>query len=210
MTEPEQPFSDLEATLKRTAHALRAADIPFLLGGSLASWARGGPESRHDLDLMIREADAEPALAALEAAGMRPEHPPEEWLVKAWDGDVLVDLIFSPKGVPIDDEVLARGETMSVLAMEMRVMAIEDVVITKLMALNEHALRYESLLEIARALREQIDWEHVRAATASSPFARAFFVLCEGLGIVPEQSAATGGAQVRVITAPGSEARSRG
>jgi len=210
MTEPEQPFSDLEATLKRTAHALRAADIPFLLGGSLASWARGGPESRHDLDLMIREADAEPALAALEAAGMRPEHPPEEWLVKAWDGDVLVDLIFSPKGLPIDDEVLARGETMSVLAMEMRVMAIEDVVITKLMALNEHALRYESLLEIARALREQIDWEHVRAATASSPFARAFFVLCEGLGIVPEQSAATGGAQVRVITAPGSEARSRG
>ena len=210
MTEPEQPFSDLEATLKRTAHALRAADIPFLLGGSLASWARGGPESRHDLDLMIREADAEPALAALEAAGMRPEHPPEEWLVKAWDGDVLVDLIFSPKGLPIDDEVLARGETMSVLAMEMRVMAIEDVVITKLMALNEHALRYESLLEIARALREQIDWGHVRSATASSPFARAFFVLCEGLGIVPEQSAATGGAQVRVITGPGSEAQSRG
>jgi len=78
------------------------------------------------------------------------------------------------------------------------------------MALNEHALRYESLLEIARALREQIDWGHVRSATASSPFARAFFVLCEGLGIVPEQSAATGGAQVRVITAPGSEARSRG
>jgi len=210
MTEPEQPFSDLEATLKRTAHALRAADIPFLLGGSLASWARGGPESRHDLDLMIREADAEPALAALEAAGMRPEHPPEEWLVKAWDGDVLVDLIFSPKGLPIDDDVLARGETMSVLAMEMRVMAIEDVVITKLMALNEHALRYESLLEIARALREQIDWGHVRSATASSPFARAFFVLCEGLGIVPEQSAATGGAQVRVITGPGSEAQSRG
>ena len=210
MTEPEQPFSDLEATLKRTAHALRAADIPFLLGGSLASWARGGPESRHDLDLMIREADAEPALAALEAAGMRPEHPPEEWLVKAWDGDVLVDLIFSPKGLPIDDDVLARGETMSVLAMEMRVMAIEDVVITKLMALNEHALRYESLLEIARALREQIDWRHVRSATASSPFARAFFVLCEGLGILPEQSTVTGGAQVRVITAPGSEARSRG
>jgi hypothetical protein len=210
MGEPEQPFSDLEATLKRTAQALRAADIPFLLGGSLASWARGGPESRHDLDLMIREQDAEPALAALEAAGMRPEHPPEEWLVKAWDGDVLVDLIFSPKGLPIDDEVLARGETMSVLAMEMRVMAIEDVVITKLMALNEHALRYESLLEIARALREQIDWGHVRSATASSPFARAFFVLCEGLGIIPEAPVATGGAQVRVISAPGSEAQGGG
>jgi hypothetical protein len=210
MTDAEQPFADLEATLKKAACALRGAGIPFLLGGSLASWARGGPESRHDLDLMLREADAGRALAALEEAGMRPEHPPEEWLVKAWDGDVLVDLIFWPKGLPIDDAVLARGETMSVLAMDMQVMAIEDVLITKLMALNEHALRYEGLLEIARALREQVDWPHVRAATAESPFARAFFVLLEGLAILPEQPAAPGGARVRVITSARSEAEGRG
>ena len=210
MTEPEQPFADLEATLKKAASALRGAGIPFLLGGSLASWARGGPESRHDLDLMLREADAERALIALQEAGMRPEHPPEEWLVKAWDGDVLVDLIFYPKGLPIDDAVLARGETMSVLAMDMQVMAIEDVLITKLMALNEHALRYEGLLEIARALREQVDWPHVRAATAESPFARAFFVLLEGLAIVPDQPAVPGGARVRVITSARSEAEGRG
>lgn len=210
MTDTEQPFADLEATLKKAASALRGAGIPFLLGGSLASWARGGPESRHDLDLMLREADAGRALAALEGAGMRPEHPPEEWLVKAWDGDVLVDLIFWPKGLPIDDAVLARGETMSVLAMDMQVMAIEDVLITKLMALNEHALRYEGLLEIARALREQVDWPHVRAATAESPFARAFFVLLEGLAILPEQPAAPGGARVRVITSARSQAEGRG
>ena len=29
---------------------------------------------------------------------MRPEDPPEEWLVKAWDGDTLVDLIHHPEG----------------------------------------------------------------------------------------------------------------
>ncbi len=210
MSEAEQPFSDLEATLKKSASALRAAGIPFLLGGSLASWARGGPETRHDLDLMIKPADAERALAALEDAGMRPEDPPEEWLVKAWDGDVLVDLIFCPKGLPIDDAVLARGEEMAVLAMEMKVMAIEDVLITKLMALSEHALRYEGLLAIARALREQVDWAHVRAATSESPFARAFFVMLEGLEIIPEAPAAPGGAQVRVITTARSEAEGRG
>jgi hypothetical protein len=81
--------------------------------------------------------------------------------------------------------VIARGEQMAVLAMEMRVMAIEDVLITKLMAISEHSLRYESLLPIARALREQVDWEHVRRATAESPFARAFFVLLEGLDVIP-------------------------
>src|SRR5919108_5794608 len=117
MTSDEQPFSDIEATLKKAASALRGANVPFLLGGSLASWARGGPESRHDLDLMIKRDDVEPALDALKAAGMRAEDPPEEWLVKAWDDDVLVDLIFSPKGLVIDDDLIARGDEISVLSM---------------------------------------------------------------------------------------------
>src|SRR5215217_419581 len=156
MSSDEQPFSDLEATLKKAAAALRGAGVPFLLGGSLASWARGGPETRHDLDLMIKRSDVERAVTALTDAGMRADDPPEEWLVKAWDGDVLVDLIFAPKGLPIDDDVIARGEKMSVLSMQMRVMAIEDVLITKLMSLTEHTLRYESLLGIARALRERL------------------------------------------------------
>ena len=134
----------------------------------------------------------EDAGAALEAAGMRRDDPPEEWLVKAWDGDV-----------------------MSVLSMEMRVMAIEDVLTTKLMAVTERHLRYEDLIAIARALREQIDWAQVRAATASSPFARAFFVLVEGLGIVPPvHEAPEAGARpeprVRELTDGGSEAAAAG
>jgi hypothetical protein len=210
MTAEEHPFADIEATLKKAAAALRGAGVPFLLGGSLASWARGGPETRHDLDLMIKREDVERAVEALTAAGMRADDPPEEWLVKAWDGEVLVDLIFSPKGLPIDDDVIARGEEMSVLSMQMRVMAIEDVLITKLMAITEHSLRYESLLSIARALREQIDWAHVRAATSSSPFARAFFVLLEGLEILPRAVAPSSGARVRVVTGGGSAAADAG
>src|SRR5438445_320137 len=80
---------------------------------SLASWARGGPETRHDLDLMIRPEDVDRAVEALAAVGLRPEDPPEEWLVKAWDGDVLVDLIFAPKGMEMTDEVIGRGEVLS-------------------------------------------------------------------------------------------------
>jgi predicted nucleotidyltransferase len=205
MSSDEQPFSDIEATLKKSAAALRAAQVPFLLGGSLASWARGGPETRHDLDLMIRQEDVDRALTALEEAGMRPERPPEEWLVKAWDGDVLVDLIFSPKGLPITDEVIARGETMSVLSMEVVVMSLEDVLVTKLNAITEHSLRFEGLLAICRALRERVDWDDVRRRTEASPFARAFFVLLEGLEVIEPRSAAPvrgprPGVDVRVIT----------
>ena len=179
-----EDFSDIEQTLKRSAAALRDADVPFLLGGSLASWARGGPETRHDLDLVIKEEDVEMACEALRGEGMRIEDPPEEWLVKAWDGDVLIDLIFHPKGLKVTDAVIARGDTLAVLSMEMRVMALEDVFTTKLMSLSEQALRYEGLLRMARALREQVDWDAVREATRESPFARAFFVLLEGLGVL--------------------------
>jgi hypothetical protein len=83
------------------------------------------------------------------------------------------------------------------------------VLTTKLMAITEHSLRYEGLLSIARALREQVDWAQVRAATASSPFARAFFVLLEGLEIVPPahdapQAGARPEPRVRVVTSAGS------
>jgi hypothetical protein len=173
-------------SMKKAAAAFRENDIDFLLAGSLASWARGGPETHHDLDFVVKPEDAERALEALEKAGMRTEKPPEEWLYKAWDGDVLIDLIFQPSGIHPDDDLMERGETINVMSMKMPVMAIEDVMVTKINALTEHSLRYEGLLEMARALREQIHWETVRARVKETPFARAYFVMLDGLGIVPD------------------------
>jgi hypothetical protein len=194
---PEQ----LEATLKRSVAALEDARVPYLLGGSLASWARGGPQTRNDLDLMVRPKHAEQALEALERAGMKPERPPEEWLLKAWDGEVLVDLIFEPAGLELTDEVFERGERLRILGMNVDVLAIEDVVTTKLMSIDERAIRYESLLQIARALREQVDWAAVRTRTASSPFSRPFFVLMEELDILGDAEQPRRETTVRVIGA---------
>ena len=185
-------FEDIAETMKRAAAALREADVEFALAGSLATWARGGPQSNHDLDFVVRERDGGRALEALESAGMRREDPPEEWLVKAWDENgVLVDLIFGPSGVDAD-EVLGNAEPLNVLSMEMQVMALEDVIVTKVMSLTEHSINYGTLLEMARALREQVDWASVRRRTAESPFADAYFVLLDRLGIVPDDAGGGG------------------
>lgn len=175
----------MESTLKRAGAALRDADVPFLVGGSLASWARGGPETTHNIDLMVRPDDVERALDALEAAGMEREWPPEGWLAKAWDGETLVDLIYGPAGVAVDDDLFARAETLTLLAMDLPVISLEDLLVTKLLSITEHEIRFEGLVVIVRALREQIPWDRVRERTAESPFSRAFFVLCEDLGIGP-------------------------
>jgi hypothetical protein len=181
-------FDDMCATLKKTAAALRDADVPFLLGGGLAAWARGGPETDHDLDYMVRATDAERALSAFVDAGLRPERPPEDWLLKAWDGDVLVDLIFRPVSGEIGDDEFERAEVMEVLALEMPVLALEDVLVAKLLAIDETQLEFKSVLELARSVREQVDWDAVRERTEDSPFARAFFTLVEELEIVPTRS----------------------
>ena len=201
MTSSEHSFDAIADTLKKVAAALRDNEIPYLLGGSLAFWAYGGPERRKDLDFMIKADDADRTLEVLEAEGLRPEKPPEGWLYKAWDGDVLVDLIFHPKGMEIDDEVIARGEDIEVLAMPLKVMALEDVLCTTLLALHEHAVDYSGLLQMARSLREKVDWEDVRARTDRSPFARAFFTMIEGIGIIGDGEPADGGGrtEVRVV-----------
>jgi hypothetical protein len=184
-TTPDQAFEAIERSLKKAVAAFERAHIPYLLGGGLAAWARGGSESYKDLDFMVKPEDAERALDALAAEGMRPERPPEQWLLKAWDGEVLVDLIHRPEGIEIDDQVIARGDQINVFGVEVQVMALEDVLATKLLALGEHNLDYENVLQITRSLREQIDWETLRRRTEHSAYARAFFTLAEGLGIAP-------------------------
>jgi hypothetical protein len=174
---------DFVRTLKKASATLRDADIPHLLGGGFAIWAHGGSESDHDIDLLVKPEDADQALETLAEAGFRPERPPEEWLFKAYDGEILVDLIFAPAGLAVTDELIERGNDLEVQALQMRVMRPDDVLVTKLMAMTEHSLSYESCLEIARSLREQIDWDYVRGRTNGSPFARAFFELVEGLEI---------------------------
>jgi hypothetical protein len=177
--------AELTDSLKRAVAAIEGQGIPYLLGGGLGCWARGGPPSSNDIDLMIKPEDAERAQQALAEAGMRPENPPEQWLRKAWDGDILIDLIFEPSGMQIDDEVIERGEVLGVMAMQIRVMDLNDLIATKLMALDEHSADYGDLLMITRSLREQIDWTRLREDTSESHFAAAFFVLADGLGICP-------------------------
>jgi hypothetical protein len=173
----------LTDTLKRAVAALEAERVPYVLGGGLGCWARGGPPSSNDIDLMVKREDAERAQRALAESGMRAERPPEQWLLKAWDGDILIDLIFEPSGVRVTDEVIERGERLNVAGMQITVMALDDILITKLLALDEHSADYRDLLQICRALREQIDWPGLRQRTSSSPFARAFFTLADGLQI---------------------------
>ena len=191
---PPENLHALLATMKRAASALREAGIDFMLGGGLAIWARGGPPTDHDVDFFLRERDADRALDVLRDAGMRTEKPPEHWLYKAWDGSNLVDLVFHPAGGPVTDEHFQRADYIEVNAQSLAVASVDDVLVTKLLALTEQEPDYRDVLAVARALREQVSWTDVAERTSESPFARAFFTLVTGLGIVEGADASAGGA----------------
>jgi hypothetical protein len=139
----------------------------------------------------------------LGAQGLRTSRPPEGWLVKAHDGDVLVDLIHEPNGLDVD-EAFARSDVLSVMSVDMRVMAVDDVMVTKLSAFEEHYIDFQGLLPIARALREQIDWAAIRRRTAGNAFATGFLAMAEALGVVPpvggRRLAAAPESRIRVTT----------
>ena len=193
----------LHETLKLAAATLRDSGVPFALAGSAAAWARGAPEPRNDIDFVVEPGDAGRAERALAAAGMRTERPPEGWLLKAWHGDVMIDVIWDLEGCPDVRAVIERAQELTVDAVPMRVVAVDDVIASKLCAFDEHELDFTAPLAIARALREQIDWASVRERTARSPHARGFLALLEELGVVAPAAPADRGdshPRVRVVS----------
>ena len=79
---------------------------------------------------------------------------------------------------------------LPVLSVHMPVLRATDIVVTKLMALDEHYCDFSRMLPVARALREQVDWPEVgrRSPTTTSPWSSS--PSWTGWACVPRESAA--------------------
>ena len=183
---PDDDQQALRETLTRTAVALKRADVPFALAGGYAAWARGGPEPDHDADLVVLPADVDDAAGALADAGLDVERPPEDWLFKVFADGAMVDVIFELTGSPVTPEVIERATVLDVLSVHMPVMEATDVLVAKLNALSEQSCDYGKVLPVARALREQVDWDRLAGETRANDYAVACLWLMRRLGVAPE------------------------
>ncbi len=176
----------LLTTLKRAASVLKATGVSFALAGSYAAYAHGGHTSEHDVDFLIKHEDLERITTALSEAGFRIEQPPEDWLIKAFDADnQLVDLIYRPIEIPVTDETLADASVMNVGPISIPVLSATQLMVHKLLTFDQHHCDFARGLPLARSLREKIDWGRVQEDTEKSPYAAAFLVLVEKLGLAP-------------------------
>jgi hypothetical protein len=183
----------LRTALKRSASALKADGVPFALGGGYALWVAGGPEPSHDVDLVVAETDVELAATSLAAAGLRVERPPEDWLFKAYcdpngspepaEEPALVDVLHRLGGIPVEHSLLDTAREYEVLGVRIPVLPATPIMIAKLRSLSEHYCDFAALLPAVRAVREQLEWTEIREETQDNPFAEAFLLLVERLGI---------------------------
>lgn len=174
---------ELREALKRSASALKRDSVPFALAGSYALWVHGAPEPVHDVDLAVSEDQVEAAADSLTAAGFEIERPPEDWLFKAHTDGGMVDVLHRIQGRSVDAALLDRAQEFEVLGVRIPVLPATEIVTAKLQSLSEHYSDFGALLPVVRAVREQLDWDHLRAAAEGRPFAEAFLFLTDRLGI---------------------------
>lgn len=182
--------------LTRAANALSRQGIPFAVAGGCAVYARGGPPSDHDVDLLVKPEDSARARSELARAGLRIADAAEDWLIKAYDGNTLIDVIHRPNNRDVDDALLARAVSMRVGPTVAPVVDGTDLLVDKLLVFDAHRLDLGPLLQIARDLREQVNWPVARAQTEHSPYARAFLGLIDDLGIADTRAPDAAGGKV--------------
>jgi hypothetical protein len=175
---------EIRDLLKRVAVALKEGGVPFALCGGYAAWVRGAPEPDHDADFLVANDEAERAAKVLTDAGLQVQDPAEDWLTKVVQGNSFVDVLWRTCGRPVESDLIERAEVVPVLSVHMPVLAATDILVTKLMALDEHYCDFSRLLPVARALREQVDWGTVQREIEDNPFAAVFLDLLGRLGVV--------------------------
>ncbi|MEU6553849.1 hypothetical protein ABZ915_26765 [Streptomyces sp. NPDC046915] len=174
----------LEAA-KRVGAVLKRKGHTFALAGSVAVYAHGGSRHlQHDADFCILPEDAEAVAATLREAGLGVRVPPEDWLLKATCFEQDVDIIFELAQQPVSPHLLERAQYLPVDSVHMPVLAPTDLMLSLITAFSEHHCDFGSVLPVARALREKVDWEDLRKSCGDEPMPAAFLFLLERLHVI--------------------------
>ncbi|MFG2359903.1 hypothetical protein [Streptomyces sp. NPDC048521] len=177
----------LEAA-KQIGALLKRASHPFALAGSVAVYAHGGSRYlQHDADFCVLPEDADAVAATLREAGLAVRIPPEDWLLKTTCHGQNVDIIFALAHQPVTKDMLDRAHTLPVDSVLMPVLSPTDLIRSLISAFSEHYCDFGSVLPVARAVREKVDWDTVRASCGDQPMPAAFLFLLERLNVIDPQ-----------------------
>ena len=157
------------AVLSEVVEAIEDEGIPYLAIGGLATATYGRPRPTKDIDVFVKPEDAERCTKVLEGAGFSTEDPKEDWLLKAYKDEVLVDVIFRiHNSIYLDDDMIARGRRHQLKGATVKVVPPEDFIVMQACTHSEDTPHYwyNALTVIAGT---DIDWDYVVRRSSHGP-----------------------------------------
>jgi predicted nucleotidyltransferase len=145
------------------------AEVSFGVIGGVASAAYGRPRWTKDIDVFCRAEDADRVLELLAGRSFDVERTNPMWIYKAFRDDVQIDVIFKVRSeVYFDQPMAERVRPMEVDGVVVPVLAPEDIVVMKAMAVDEESpWHWYDALGILAAV--DLDWEYLLVRARKSP-----------------------------------------
>jgi predicted nucleotidyltransferase len=155
--------------LGEVVRAVEDEGLTYVAIGGLASAVFGRPRPTKDVDLFVRPDDAERCLKTLGSAGFRTEDPKEDWLLKAYKDEVLVDVIFRiHSSIYLDDDMIARAQRHEIKGTALKVVPPEDFIVMEACTHSEDTPHYwyNALTVIATS---ELDWDYLLQRSSHGP-----------------------------------------
>ena len=144
--------------------ALERQRIPYAIGGALALLQHTGIcRTTKDLDLFLTSENSSAALRYLERYGFQCEVCDPVWLAKVHRDNFFVDLItgMSNAAVSVDESWIRYAQPVSVLGIQTRVLAPEELLVSKLFVTRRERFDGADIVHIIYGTAGNLDWGRV-------------------------------------------------
>lgn len=164
---------------REAASVLERNGVPYVIGGGIAVMAFGRLRDTKDIDFYILTDDERKALCFLAEAGFEVDPMADVgWLAKAYKNGLTVDFILeNVGGLRTDQETLDRGVRRLIGKYEFSIMAPEDLVIRKIMAMRSDRNDWFDCISVLSSTYDTFDWDYFIRLAQRVSFERALSFL---------------------------------
>jgi hypothetical protein len=148
------------------AKRLDEAGVEFLLAGAMALATHTGRwRNTKDIDVIVRRADRERAIAAIRADGFEDYHETQpydrSWIFRGTKDGVIFDIIWELPNhrVAIDDEWFQHARGVQLCGRVYQAVSPEEMVRVKLYVMQRERCDWVDVLNVIAASVDRIDWD---------------------------------------------------
>jgi hypothetical protein len=155
-----------ERVFQETLMLLNRCRVPYAVSGAFALQVHTGIwRATKDIDLFLAPEDVSAATCCLQKDGFRCKTKDRVWLHKAHRNGFFVDLItgMSNAVITVERSWIDRAKPAMVLDVRVRVLAAEELLVSKLFVVRRERFDGADIAHIVYASQGNLDWDRIFA-----------------------------------------------